>query len=178
MILPVPHTSDACAGAATGYLLRKIAYRAGAYAPGIQDFMFHELNQASAGRSLNAVSDWMGAHGDQLHALGYRFSGRRVMGQKTDTIIDWVKEGKGYRGAVLETGYLLLHPTEAADFSHAVGIAFDRVDAKSAEDILMIDPWPGVTMQGADRVKESPALEAAHREKNFHALVYFWVGWS
>jgi hypothetical protein len=24
----------------------------------------------------------------------------------------------------------------------------------------------------------SPQLEAAHREYNFHALVYYWVGWS
>jgi hypothetical protein len=33
----------------------------------------------------------------------------------------------------------------------------------------MIDPWPG---------KISPAIEAAHRDRNFHALVYYWVGWS
>src|SRR4051794_14640647 len=43
-LVPVFHTHTACAGAATAYLLRRIAYRAGAYAPGIQEHMFHELN--------------------------------------------------------------------------------------------------------------------------------------
>ena len=43
-LVPVFHTSNACPGAVTAYLLRRIAYRAGAYAPGIQEHLFHELN--------------------------------------------------------------------------------------------------------------------------------------
>ena len=39
-VVPVFHTHNACCGAATAYLLRRIAYRAGAYAPGIQEHMF------------------------------------------------------------------------------------------------------------------------------------------
>jgi hypothetical protein len=178
VLLPVPHTSDACAGAATGFILRRIAYRAGAYAPGIQDFLFHDLSNSYSGRSLGAVSDWLGANGGQLHAMGYRFSGRRVMGQPTDAIIGWVKEGKGYRGAVLETGYRALHPAEEADVQHAVGIAFDRVDAKSAEELLMIDPWPGSKNGARDRSPLSPRLESAHRSRKYAALILYWAGWS
>ena len=33
-LVPIFHTANACCGAATAYLLRRIAYRAGAYAPG------------------------------------------------------------------------------------------------------------------------------------------------
>ena len=43
-LVPVFHTWNACCGAATAYLLRRIAYRAGAYAPGLQEQLFHELN--------------------------------------------------------------------------------------------------------------------------------------
>ena len=43
---------------------------------------------------------------------------------------------------------------------------------------VMIDPWPGVKGDGKDRGQVPAALESAHRDKNFHALVYYWVGWS
>jgi len=43
---------------------------------------------------------------------------------------------------------------------------------------VMIDPWPGVVGGATDRGKLSPALEAAHKDKGLHALVYFWSGWS
>jgi hypothetical protein len=42
----------------------------------------------------------------------------------------------------------------------------------------MIDPWPGVIGGAKDRDKIPPSLEAAHRDRNFQALVYYWVGWS
>jgi hypothetical protein len=61
---------------------------------------------------------------------------------------------------------------------HAVGITVDRLDAKADEELVMIDPWPGVKGDAHDRAKVPAALELAHKEKNFHALVYFWVGWS
>ena len=48
--IPVFHTQSQCAGSAAAYLLRRIAYRAGAYAPGIQEYVFFELsNHAVAG---------------------------------------------------------------------------------------------------------------------------------
>jgi hypothetical protein len=42
----------------------------------------------------------------------------------------------------------------------------------------MIDPWPGIKGDGTDRGKVPATLESAHKDKNFHALVYYWVGWS
>jgi hypothetical protein len=182
-LVEVFHTPSACAGAATAYLLRRIAYRAGAYAPGIQEHMFHELNTSNEGGSIEKVHRWFNTRMTSLHELGYRLLCRRVA-TPTSAILDWVRAGRGYRGAMLPTSYRKLHPVtettirDSPEMAHAVGITIDRLNPKADEDLVMIDPWPGVTIPGADRVKVSPALEAAHREKNFHALVYFWVGWS
>ena len=146
--------------------------------------MFHELNTSNEGGSIEKVHRWFTRRMTSLHELGYRLLCRRVA-TPTSAILDWVRAGRGYRGAMLPTGYRKLHPVtettidSATDMvGHAVGITIDRLNPKADEDLVMIDPWPGVTIPGADRVKVSPALEAAHREKNFHALVYFWVGWS
>jgi hypothetical protein len=184
-LVEVFHTPSACAGAATAYLLRRIAYRAGAYAPGIQEHMFHELNTSTEGGSIEKVHRWFTGRMTSLHELGYRLQCRRVA-TPTSAILDWVRAGRGYRGAMLPTTYRKLHPVtettirEIPDdtIGHAVGITIDRLNPKADEDLVMIDPWPGVTIAGADRVKVSPALEAAHRDRNYHALVYFWVGWS
>jgi hypothetical protein len=184
-LVPVFHTSSACAGAATAYLLRRIAYRAGAYAPGIQEFMFHELNTSREGGSIEKVQRWFSGRVSSLHELGYRLQCRRVA-TPTPAILDWVKQGKGYRGAMLPTEFKRLHPEPDAAgaeshqdmVAHAVGITIDRLDAKAEEDLVMIDPWPGVVGNAKDRGKVAPGLELAHKARNFHALVYFWVGWS
>jgi hypothetical protein len=42
----------------------------------------------------------------------------------------------------------------------------------------MIDPWPGVKGDAKDKAKVHEHIESAHRDRNFHALVYYWVGWS
>ena len=184
-LVEVFHTAGACPGAATAYLLRRIAYRAGAYAPGIQEQIFHELNTSREGGSIEKVQHWFTRRVASLHELGYRLQCRRVA-TPTPAILDWVRAGRGYRGAMLPTTYKKLHPIAGAagqdapeDFlPHAVGITIDRLDAKADEDLVMIDPWPGVKGDGKDRGKVSPALESAHRDKNFHALVYFWAGWA
>jgi hypothetical protein len=184
-LIPVFHTSNACCGAATAYLLRRIAYRAGAYAPGIQEFMFHELNTSREGGSIEKVQRWFNGRVSNLHELGYRLQCRRVA-TPTSALLDWVKGGKGYRGAMLPTEFRKLHPEPGASgedasdemIAHAVGITIDRLDPKGDEELVMIDPWPGVKGGAKDRGKISPALELAHRARNFHALVYFWVGWS
>lgn len=182
-LVPVFHTSNACCGAATAYLLRRIAYRAGAYAPGLQEHIFHELNTSRDGGTIEKVQRWFNGRVGSLHELGYRLQCRRVA-TPTPAILDWVKQGKGYRGAMLPTTFKKLHPQpgaggEADEVSgHAVGVTIDRLDAKADEDLVMIDPWPGVVGGASDRGKLSPALESAHRDKNFHALVYFWTGWS
>jgi hypothetical protein len=183
-LVQIFHTPSACAGAATAYLLRRIAYRAGAYAPGIQEQIFHELNTSREGGTIEKVQHWFTGRVSSLHELGYRLQCRRVA-TPTSAILDWVRAGRGYRGAMLPTTYRKLHPIpgtsgESPDdiIPHAVGITIDRLDAKADEDLVMIDPWPGVKGDGKDRGQVSPALEAAHREKSFQALVYYWVGWS
>ena len=178
------HTSNACCGAATAYLLRRIAYRAGAYAPGLQEQLFHELNTSRDGGTIEKVQRWFGGRVDALHELGYRLQCRRVA-TPTPAILDWVKQGKGYRGAMLPTDFKKLHPQPGAGGDagedvegHAVGVTIDRLDAKADEELVMIDPWPGVAGGATDRGKLSPALERAHKDKGLHALIYFWVGWS
>jgi len=184
-LVPVFHTSNACCGASTAYLLRRIAYAAGAYAPGIQEHMFHELNTSQHGGTIEKVQRWFASRVGNLHELGYRLQSRRVALQ-TPALIDWVKAGKGYRGAMLPTEYNKIHPELGASgqdqkgetVAHAVGLTVDRLDPKGTEDVVMIDPWPGVIGNAADRGPIHPNLAVAHRSRQFHALVYYWVGWS
>jgi len=178
VVLPLSHTPNACAGAAAGFVMRRIAFRAGAYAPGIQEFLFHQLATPSAGRSLEALSGWMHVHGNDLHAMGYRLQARRALGHRTDEILSWVKDGHGFRGAVLATEYRRLHPTEPSDMPHAVGVTVDRVDAKKGDTLIMVDPWPGTTNGATDRGALSPNLESAHRAQKYAALILFWQGYS
>ena len=177
LLLAVFHTPSACCGAASAYLLRRIAYRAGAYAPGIQEELFHELATARDGGTLDKVQRWFDGRVSALHALGYRLQCRRLA-MPTAAVLDWVKAGRGYRGAMLPTTFEKLHPEIAADqVAHAVGLSVDRLDTKADEDVVMIDPWPG-SAAGRDRVRVPPALEQAHRDHNFHGLAFFWTGWS
>ena len=149
-LVPVFHTPTACPGAATAYLLRRIAYRAGAYAPGIQEFMFHELNTSREGGSLEKVQRWFATRVTSLHELGYRLQCRRVA-TPTSAVLDWVRAGRGYRGAMIPTNYTKLHVPGSAgkdvgdkNVNHAVGVTIDRLETKADEDLVMIDPWPGV----------------------------------
>jgi hypothetical protein len=184
-LVPVFHTSTACPGAATAYLLRRIAYRAGAYAPGIQEHIFHELHTSNEGATIERVQRWFAIRVASLHELGYRLQCRRVA-TPTSAILEWVRAGRGYRGAMLPTSFKRLHPAPGAAgkdvtddaVAHAVGVTIDRLDPASDEDLIMIDPWPGVHGGARDRGPVPPTIEAAHRDRSFHALVYYWVGWS
>ena len=62
--------------------------------------------------------------------------------------------------------------------NHAVGITIDRLEQTGDEDLVMIDPWPGVTGGALDRGTVPTGIELAHRDRGSHALVYFWAGWS
>lgn len=188
-LVPVFHTVNACPGAVTAFLLRRIAYRAGAYAPGIHEHMFHELNSARDGGTLEKVQRWFAARGDTLQRLGYRMQCRRVA-MPTAELLAWVKAGRGYRGAMIQTDYKALHPEPGAAGGdvldaavwHAVGLTVDRLEASAEEELVMIDPWPGVPSVVGPDVKDRgtvhPNLEAAAKARGFHGLVYFWVGWS
>ena len=182
-LVQVFHTPTACPGAATAYLLRRIAYRAGAYAPGIQEQIFHELHTSREGGTIDKVQLWFTSRLASLSELGYRLQFRRVT-TPTTVILDWVRAGRGHRGAMLPTAYRKLHPVAGAAgtgedmASHAVGITIDRLTTQADEDLVMIDPWPGVKGDGMERSKVPQALEAAHRDKGCQALVYYWAGWS
>lgn len=183
-LVPVFHTHLACAGAATAYLLRRIAYRAGAYAPGIQEHVFHELNTRKDGANLESVQRWFNGRVTTLHELGYRLQCRRVA-NPTDGILEWVKGGRGYRGAMLPTSFARLHPgvhggddISADHVHHAIGVTVDRVATGTDEELMMIDPWPGTQGAGPDKSAIPTTIEPAHRDRNYHALVYYWVGWS
>jgi hypothetical protein len=179
LVLPIVHSAGACAGAATAFLLRRIAYRAGAYAPGLQEHLFHELTTQRSGGSLEAVQSWFGARQGDLHQLGYLLLARRVA-ERTPTILDWVAEGKGYRGAMLRTDYHGLHPTSPDEIPHAVGVTVDRLGPTSPEELVMIDPWPGIGngTGSLDRSKVPAALEPAHRQRDYQGIILFWSGWS
>jgi hypothetical protein len=184
-LVPVFHTWNACAGAVTAYLLRRIAYRAGAYAPGIQEQLFHELNTSREGGTIDKVQRWFEGRVSALHELGYRLQARRVTAP-TAALLDWVRAGRGHRGAMLPTAYEKLHPgpravgAEVPDDvpAHAIGITIDRLSNKSDEALIMIDPWPGTKPGVSDRDAVPATVEGAHRERNYHALVYYWTGWS
>ena len=178
--IPVPHSASTSAGAASAYLLRRIAYRAGAYAPGIQEHLFHDLTTPINGTSIDSVGAWFKANVSSLQEIGYRFSARRVA-ERTPGILAWVREGTGYRGAVLPASYRRLHPGidsgEGDIGSYAIGLAMDRLDGSGKDDLVLVDPWPGVG-GGRDRTTVPPTLEAAHRDFNFHAVIFYWAGWA
>ncbi len=176
--IPVVHTSSACAGAAAAYLLRRIAYRAGAYAPGIQEYVFFELsNHSITGGTIDAVQRWFAGHVADLQELGYRLNARRVA-EPTATVLDWVKAGVGYRGALIPTTHKRLHPTESEDIFHAVAVTVDRLDPKQDEELIMVDPWPGTKNGARDRTAIPAALDLAHRDNKYNAIIFYWTGWS
>lgn len=181
LLVPIFHTTSACAGSVTAHLLRRIAYRAGAYAPGIQEQLFHELNIPVDGGSIESVQTWFAIRTKKLTQLGYRLQCRRTT-LPTSALLEWVHGGKGYRGAMLPTNFRRLHPTSSGGgVEHAVGITVDRLNPglpNTFDELVMIDPWPGIGDAAHDRGKISPHLETAHKERGYHALMFYWIGWS
>lgn len=177
MIIPLVHISTACAGSVTAYLLRRIAYRAGAYAPGLHEQVFFDLAQNPlCGGSIDAVDQWFKGNVADLQQFGYRIGARRIT-EPTETVLGWVKAGAGFRGAVLRTTHRRLHPGEREDILHAVGIAVDRTEPSRDEELMMVDPWPGTKTRARDRTPIPANLELAHRDHKYQAMIFFWTGW-
>ena len=180
LAIPVFKTPTACAGAAASYVLRRIAYRAGAYAPGIHESIFHELHDARAGGALDDVERWFAGRLAALHELGYRLQSRRVT-SPTDELLAWVEGGRGYRGALLATSYAVLHPpgSPAGDVGdvivHAVGLTSEAREAGGAGELVLIDPW---SRAAELRARVVPGLERARRARAHHAIALHWVGWA
>jgi hypothetical protein len=172
LVIDIVRTRSACAGAASSYLLKRIAARAGAYAPGFQDRMFNELERL--GNDLDAVERWFSRYRWELAELGYRFMLRRVAFH-TDGIVSWVAAGEGFRGAVLPTRGRALYPALDIVNDHAVALTSGPLNGKPQPKVgvTMIDPWPGI-----DAGPVSQALEEARRDHKWAALLCFWSGYS
>ena len=177
MMIPFDHSQDACAGAVTAHLMRRIAFRAGSYAPGIHETIFSELNSWRTGGTVPAVQRWLDGGLQRCHSLGYRIMAKRCA-EATEPVTEWVADGDGHRAAVLPTSVRLLYPKSPdalagiGGFDHAVGLAFNR-DAKEVE---MLDPWP--LAGGAESAPIPATLNLARRNHKFSTLLLYWVGWS
>jgi hypothetical protein len=179
VVLPLFHTNTACVGSVTGYVMRRIAYRAGAYAPGIQEFMFHDLNSVRWGADLPAVQRWLGSRLGEFHRMGYRLH-YRWCAEPIDNLTSWVRVGRGYRGAIVLTDFEALHPEPPGGLkvtkplAHAVGVVVDRPER--SDELVMVDPWPGINMP--DRIAVRPDLDDARVSTKLNGLIFYWIGWS
>lgn len=164
------------AGAAAAFLLRRIAARAGSYAPGIQEHLFYEMGQRSNGVSLAQVESWIRKHSAALSNLGYYVLVRQLAAPTTG-IKRWVTEGEGYRAAILATDGAKLHQDTSLTTTHAVGLTVNDATSGIADDnlgngLLMIDAWPGKA-----RFTSPPAtLDVAHRSQQYRSLLMYWSG--
>ena len=177
LVIEIHSTKSACAGAAAAYVLRRIAAKAGAYAPGIQERMFFDLQRDFNGRNLDMVGKWFRTNQAELSRLGYRFYARRVA-FRTEGVANWVAAGNGFRGAILPTSGHRLYPSlEQMEGQHAVALTVDAIngDGSLKQGLMMIDPYPGVPAAVA---APPPALDAAHRDNKYAALVVYWAGYS
>lgn len=172
LVIEIEPTREACAGAAAAYLIRKIAARAGSYAPGIEERMFSELERRAD--NLNFVEGWFLNNQDMLAYLGYRFLVRRVA-FRTEGIVNWVKAGDGFRGALLPTMGEVLHADQALGYHHAIALIQGSTGGGSStkNGVVMVDPWPGSGVQPV------PAdLDNARRIPKWAGLLIYWSGHS
>lgn len=171
LVIEVEPTREACAGAAAAYLIRTIAARAGSYAPGIEERMFSELERRAD--NLNFVEGWFLNNQDYLAYLGYRFLVRRVA-FRTEGIVNWVKAGDGYRGALLPTMGELLHPEQEPTTQHAIALIQGSTGGGNKRNgVVMVDPWPGAGITAVP-----PDLDNARRIPKWAGLLIYWSGHS
>lgn len=173
--IELTHRRDACFGVCASYALRRIAFRAGAYAPGIGEHAFFDLTTPRHGGTFDATRAWIESHLAILAAQGYRY-GANWTGADESTLAAWVWAGRGRRGAILPAQQRLLYPDAVATLGddHAVGLVVEPHGG--SEELVMIDPWP----EGGrlDRVVAPATLAQARRDLRPIALAVYWVGWS
>ncbi len=181
LVIPFETSRTAGAGAVAAYLMRRIAARAGAYAPGIQEHLFFQIGRRPIGASLDSLAGWMQAQGGTLTGLGYYILQRRMPAPTAD-VSAWVEAGEGFRAAVLSVDGRRLHKGGAGDQGAAVGLTVYDDTCGIAEDkrpedvapagLVMFDPWPTFT----PFVTPPPSLERAHLANKFAALLLYWSG--
>ena len=94
-----------------------------------------------------------------LHELGYRLQCRRVA-TPTSAVLEWVKGGRGYRGAMLPTNFKKLHPAPGAAGKDAVDDLVQPVTIEGcgplyclASDLPLLD----LAIENAEsKIKNSP----------------------
>jgi hypothetical protein len=183
LVIPIESARSSCAGAVAAFLMRRLAARAGAYAPGIQEHLFFQVSQRPLGVSLDSVEGWMRSRGGTLTELGYYLLARRTAAPTAD-LADWIKEGKGYRAAVLSVDGRRLYNGVTKSEGDAVGLAlYDATSGISDEDrpldvtdtsLVMIDPFPGVP-----RFLMPPrTLDLAHGAHKYATLLLYWTGYG
>lgn len=158
--------------------MRRVAARAGSYAPGIQEHLFFQLSQRPVGTNLESVVSWMRDQGGTLTGLGYYVLTRRLSAP-TDQLMSWVQGGNGYRAAVLAVDGRILYRGDRRSEGDAVGLTVNDATsgignhaADALNGVVMIDPWPGV-----DTFVNPPAtLDMAHRQHKYGALLLYWTG--
>lgn len=160
----------ACAGTASAYALRRVAARAGSYAPGIDERLFFELSRDERGVDLIQVAQWFAARGTELSRRGYRI-GVRLVAFRTPAITDWVSGGDGFRAAVLATARQVLHPEEQPPAPSAVALIWEP--GKRAR-LRILDPWPV-----EPNLRDVPDnLADAHTRVLNRTLLLYWFGHS
>lgn len=179
LLIPVETTRSACAGAAAAYLMRRVAARAGSYAPGIQEHLFFQLARRPVGASLDSVMSWFHDQGRTLTSLGYYILTRRIAA-RTEQLAAWVQDGEGYRAAVLAVDGRALYAARRSE-GDAVGLLFHDPTSGIADSaalqskrVAMVDPWPDV-----DTFASPPdTLDGAHRQKKYGAVLLYWSGYA
>jgi hypothetical protein len=166
------------AGAEAAYILRRLAARAGSYAPGIQESLFNEIARRHNGSTLDKVHAWLEGNSGKLAYFGYQVISKRA-NYAADELVGWVADGMGFRAAVLGVDARKLYKDASLPSGHAValvrhdetsGIGDEQLD----HGVVMVD-----AMVGRDRVSAVPAtLERAHFAQKRQTILMYWTGYS
>lgn len=167
LVIDVEQSKYGGAGVVSSYLLKHIAAAAGSFAPGIQDRLFFDLQRR--GGDVQRVQAWLAENLDKLAHLGYSFFARNVA-LRTAELGAWVREGKGYRGAIIPAQGSKFHPDlQVDDSTYTVALCCRD------NELVMIDPWPGTTPR---QIPPPANLDAARLAHNFLAVAVYWRGYS
>lgn len=172
LVIELATSKSAGVGAAAAHVMRLISARAGCYAPGIHERFFFDLQRDNNGARIDKVANWFQKHSDTLAQLGYRITARQTAFD-TDGMYRWVQEGVGFRGAVLVTEAMQLHPDARKDTQGAIAMTVEK-NGSGTDQMVLADPWPGSTPSSTP----PPELEAARRPLKFAALVLYWSGYA
>lgn len=164
----VQRTKTACAGAATAYVLRHTAATLGRYMIDVQNRIIDELGLDAHGTSLPTVENWLRLHASSLRQYGLREAG--VVQISTSTLIKWIEQGGGRRGAVVATRLSVLYPNEGVDGPHAVALTYSTQEDTGSLGVILVDPWPGHTTEQSP----PPTLDAARMTFGHVALLIEW----